>query len=298
MLKSRPTLTTSDVIVVKGLAKKYNSHAVVSGLSFTVKTGETLGLLGPNGAGKTTTMRMLMGLSRPSSGQASVFGFDLPQEVKQVHPFIGVVFEKPNLFENLSGYQNLAIFCRLYGQPLTLIRPLLEEMDLGGRANDPVKVYSKGMRQRILILRALIHNPRLLFLDEPCSGLDPVSSRIIRDYLLKLKAEGVTILLTSHDMDEVDELCDRIGFINHGKLIVLATTRSLKARYGQPLLKITYFDQDVVKEETLIPSLENLTRLHTLYQNDQIVSVHSTEATLAEIFRKLSAAPSPDPSQP
>ena len=277
------------IITVVNLSKQYGKRTVVDNLSFTVKSGQTLGLLGPNGAGKSTVMRILMGLSHPTTGTADIMGFDLQREVKKIHAQIGVVFEKPNLFENLSGYQNLAIFCKLYDQPLTLIQPLLERMDLWERAHDPVKVYSKGLKQRILILRALIHHPRMLFLDEPCSGLDPVSSRIIRDYLLELKALGMTILLTSHDMEEVDELCDLIGFINHGRLIVLEETLTLKKKYGSSQLKIVYQEGIKTQEELLAPTTENLLRIRDLYTEKRVISVHSTEATLAEIFRKLSS---------
>ncbi|MGE5583772.1 MAG: ABC transporter ATP-binding protein [Bacillota bacterium] len=283
--KNSPVL--QNVVTVSSLSKRYGTRTVVDNLSFTVKSGQTLGLLGPNGAGKTTTMRMLMGLAKPTAGTATILGYDLRTEAKEIHRQIGVVFEKPNLFEHLSGYQNLAIFCKLYNQPLTAIKPLLERMDLWERASEPVKVYSKGMKQRILILRALIHRPRLLFLDEPCSGLDPVSSRIIRDYLLELKSAGLTILLTSHDMEEVDELCDDIGFINHGRLIVLSDAYNLKEKYGSPLLKITYREGHEIKERLLEPSTENLLLIRDLYREQRIISVHSQEATMAEIFRKL-----------
>ena len=276
------------IVETNQLSKKYRKRTVVDGLTFKIKSGQTLGLLGPNGAGKTTTIRMLMGLTRPSSGSAAIFGLNLATQIKQIHSRIGVVFEKPNLFENLSGYENLSVFCRLYNQPLSLIKPLLERMDLWDRAAEPVKVYSKGMRQRILILRALVHQPQLLFLDEPCSGLDPVSSRIIRDYLLELKKSGVTILLTSHDMEEVDELCDLIGFVNNGKLMVLEEKNTLKAEYGQSSLKVVYRNGDQLIEETITPSRENLLHLNELYDKGQVVSVHSMEASLSEIFRRLS----------
>jgi ABC-2 type transport system ATP-binding protein len=274
-------------ITVTDLTKIYGRRVVVDHLSFALPAGQTLGLLGPNGAGKSTTMRMLMGLARPTSGSATLLSYDLRTQTKQIQARIGVVFEKPNLFENLSGYQNLALFCQLRQRPVSLIRPLLERMELWERAREPVKIYSKGMRQRILILRALIHQPQLLFLDEPCSGLDPVSSRIIRDYLWELKAQGITILLTSHDMEEVDELCDIIGFINHGKLITLAPKQELKATYGSSRLKVTYRDGAVVREVALNPRTD-LPQLTAWYQENRVITVHSAEATLAEIFRKLS----------
>ncbi len=278
----------APLLEIDGISKKFGKRTVVNNLSFRVEPGKTLGLLGPNGAGKSTTIRMLMGLSKPTSGSARIFGFDLRSQSKQIHSRIGVVFEKPNLFENLSGYENLAVFCRLYNQPLSLIKPLMERMDLWERARDHVKVYSKGMRQRILILRALVHQPQLLFLDEPCSGLDPVSTRIIRDYLLELKKAGVTILLTSHDMEEVDELCDEIGFINNGKLITLSDKSTLKAEYGRSALKVIYRNDIGLIEEIMATTQENFLRLNELYSKGQVVSLHSMEASLSEIFRKLS----------
>lgn len=288
--------TSQKIIEVDNLVKHYGPHQAVAGLSFSVQAGESLGLLGPNGAGKTTTMRLLMGLARPTQGTIKIFGKELHSHLKEIHGCLGVVFEKPNLVENLSGYQNLALFCRLYQRPLSLIQPLLEEMELGERAHEPVKVYSKGMRQRILILRALIHTPRLLFLDEPCSGLDPLSSRMIRDHLLKLKASGITILLTSHNMEEVDELCDQIGFINRGRLIALAPTHTLKEKYGRPLLKMAYREGESLREEMVEPTAPNLLRIERLYREKRIISVHSQEATLAEIFRKLSTTAEPHAS--
>jgi ABC-2 type transport system ATP-binding protein len=277
-------------ITVTDLTKTYGRHMVVDHINFQLATGQTLGLLGPNGAGKSTTMRMLMGLTRPTSGAVTILNYNLHTQTKQIQSRIGVVFEKTNLFENLSGYQNLAFFCRLHRQPVTLIRPLLERMELWERAHDPVKIYSKGMRQRILILRALVHRPQVLFLDEPCSGLDPVSSRIIRDYLLELKSQGITILITSHDMEEVDELCDSIGFINHGKLITLAPKQELKITYGSSQLKVLYQDGSTSCEALLDPRTD-LPQLAAWYQENRVIAVHSTEASLAEIFRKLSKLP-------
>jgi ABC-type multidrug transport system ATPase subunit len=272
------------------LTKIYGKRTAVDHITFQLHPGQTLGLLGPNGAGKSTTMRMLMGLSRPTSGSATILGLDLMTQRKQIQSRIGVVFEKTNLFENLTGYQNLALFCKLHHRPVAHIRPLLERMGLGDRAHEPVKVYSKGMRQRILILRSLIHQPDLLFLDEPCSGLDPLSSRIIRDYLLELKAQGIAILLTSHDMEEVDELCDKIGFINHGKLMVLAAKHQLKSEYGTRQLRVVFQDGADTREVLLDPA-NGLSTLENLYRDHQVIAVRSTEASLGEIFRSLCETP-------
>lgn len=277
------------ILKVSHLTKKYGTRTAVNQLSFEVYAGQILGLLGPNGAGKTTTMRMLMGLSRPTSGKIEIFGRDLNSNLQSIHAQIGVVFEKPNLFENLSAYQNLAIYAKLYGQPLSQIQPLLERMNLGDRSGDPVKTFSKGMKQRILILRALVHHPKLLFLDEPASGLDPVSARIIWDYLKEQTSQGVTVILTSHDMEEVDQLCDRIGFINHGQLIRLAETEQLKSEFGEAKLRVTRRGphQEIITE-ILEPSPVNFQQIQKWYAEGQIISVHSMEASLSEIFQKLS----------
>lgn len=276
------------IITVNHLTKKYGERIAVNDINFSLYPGQVLGLLGPNGAGKTTTMRMLMGLSQPSSGSITVFGHDTRTHAKLIHPRIGVVFERSNLLENLSAYQNLALFCRLYNTPLTEIQPLLERMDLWSRARDPVKNFSKGMKQRLLIGRALIHRPPLLFLDEPASGLDPVSSKIIWDYLKEQTAAGTTVILTSHDMMEVDELCDMVGFMNQGRLITFEKTSVLKARYGQPTVRVTFQSEQGIAVETLDPTPQNFQRIQSLYAEERIISLRSMEASLTEIFQKLS----------
>ena len=275
------------IITVNHLTKKYGERIAVNDISFSLYPGQVLGLLGPNGAGKTTTMRMLMGLSQPSSGSITIFGHDIRTDAKLIHPRIGVVFERSNLLENLSAYQNLALFCRLYDTPLSEIQPLLERMDLWSRAQEPVKNFSKGMKQRLLISRALIHRPPLLFLDEPASGLDPISAKIIWDYLKEQAAHGTTIILTSHDMVEVDELCDMIGFINQGHLITFERTSVLKSQYGQGTIRITYQSEQGIAVENLEPTPENLQRIHSLYAEKRIINLRSMEASLAEIFQKL-----------
>lgn len=276
------------IIKVNNLVKCFGPRTAVDQLSFELFPGQILGLLGPNGAGKTTTMRMLMGLSRPSSGSIEIFQLRLATNLKTIQAQIGVVFEKPNLFDNLSAYHNLAIYCKLYDKPVSLVQPLLERMELWERAHEPVKHFSKGMKQRVLILRSLIHQPRLLFLDEPASGLDPVSAQIIWDYLKEQTAKGMTVILTSHDMQEVEQLCDQIGFINHGKLITLATTKELKTRYGQTKLKVTYQQDQFTQTKIIDPTPENFLWIQQLYNQQCILSLHSMEASLTEIFQRLS----------
>lgn len=280
-----------EIIRVENLTKQYGERLAVDHLSFGLNRGQILGLLGPNGAGKTTTMRMLTGLSLPTSGRIEIFGLNTATDLKKIHSQIGVVFDQPNLLENLSAYQNLALFCKLYGQSRAEIKPLLQKMDLWARAHDPVKHYSKGMRQRVLLLRALVHHPRLLFLDEPASGLDPLSSKIIWDYLQEEKRRGLTVVLTSHDMEEIDQLCDQIGFINHGRLITAGETAELKQKYGHQKLKVIYRQDDTTKVEIMDPSPETFSLIRQFYEQQRIISIHSMEASLTEIFHKLSQTP-------
>jgi len=277
-----------NILVVSGLCKSFKERKAVDNISFSLEKGQTMGLLGPNGAGKTTLLQMLAGLSPPTAGSATVFGYDLIREVKEVQARIGVVFEQANLFEELSAYQNLALFCRLYARPLARIQPLLERMGLWERAYEPVKNFSRGLKQRLLILRALIHRPPLLLLDEPCACLDPVSSRIIRNYLLELKNRGVSMLLASHNLEDVESLCDKVCFINRGRLVLLDTPSQLKITHANPMLRVVYRAADgSTKEELAQPTLKNLWRISELYNEGRVLSVHSSEGSLNEVFQKV-----------
>ncbi|MFC2019255.1 ATP-binding cassette domain-containing protein [Chloroflexota bacterium] len=218
-------------IEVAGLAKYYDKLLAVDHISFEVRQGEIFGFLGPNGAGKTTMVRMLTGIIRPDEGSARVMGHHVGSiKAKQL---AGVVPEMANAYADLSGWDNMILMAELYGVPSTEAAErascLLQELGLSQRKGNLVKAYSKGMKQRLVLGMALISNPELLFLDEPTSGLDVQSARLIKDLLQRLNAGGKTIFLTTHDMDEANQLCDRVAIINRGKLVAIDSPERLRA---------------------------------------------------------------------
>jgi len=214
------------------LTRKYNGTFAVNGLSFHVQPGEIFGFLGPNGAGKTTTIKMLTGQLRPTSGRAEVMGCDIVEERQALKPHIGVVFEEPNLYERLSGRDNLRFAARLYGLNVDCVDGMLERIGLVENARKRVKHYSSGMKQRLLIGRALLHKPQVLFLDEPTRGLDPGVARAIRLMIAELAQDGVTVFLTTHYMEEADRLSSRVAILDKGNIIALDTPSAMKAAHG------------------------------------------------------------------
>ena len=275
----------TNAVETAGLARVFNGLHAVDGLTFTVKEGEVFGLLGPNGAGKTTTIRMLTGQLRPTAGQAFVVGCDVVSERERLKPQIGVVFEYQNLYERMSGRQNLVFSARLYGTEDRRVDEILEQVGLADRAADSVRHYSNGMKQRLLIARALLHRPRMLFLDEPTRGLDPSVARQIRRLVLDLADQGVTVFLTTHYMEEADQLCRRVAFLDQGRIVALDTPQQLKVAHGQRHLRATLDDG-----QSLTLSLDDPEDGHHLGElaaAGRIVTLHSTEATLEEIFIEL-----------
>jgi ABC-2 type transport system ATP-binding protein len=205
------------------------------GVSFTICPGELFGLVGPNGAGKTTIVRVLSTLLLPTRGKATVLGFDVVSDAKQIRRRIGILFGgERGLYGRVSAWQNLRYFANLYALPTSMssrrISEVLDLVGLSDRARDRVDTFSRGMKQRLHIARCLLHEPEVLFLDEPTIGLDPTGAREIRDLVAKLRSRGHTILLTTHYMHEADILCDRVGIINRGQLVELATPEELRLR--------------------------------------------------------------------
>ncbi len=218
-----------------GMTKKKTIKAL-TGISFTVDEGEIFGLLGPNGAGKTTTIKILTTLLAPTSGEAKIFGYDCFGQEKFIRDKINFIFGgERGLYWRLSAYENLQYFGDIYKIPAKVLKEripkLIKLVDLEGRENEKVESFSKGMKQRLQIARGLINDPKVLFLDEPTIGLDPIGAKDLRNIILKLKGEGKTILLTTHYMQEADELCDRIAIINNGELVDIDTPKQLKIRH-------------------------------------------------------------------
>ena len=231
---------------VRGLTRKFGDFTAVDSISFGVREGEVFGLLGPNGAGKSTLIRMLTTLLPPTSGTATVGGFDVIRDAGGVRKAIGVIPQAMTSDTELSVYENIVIFAKLYGVPRqrreALIAELLEAVELTQWADKPVKTLSGGMRRRVEIARGLVHEPRIFFLDEPTTGLDPVSRVAVWNMLRNIKERReLTVLVTTHYMDEADRLCDRIAIVDHGRLAALDTPVRLKASVaGTTVLEVTF----------------------------------------------------------
>jgi ABC-2 type transport system ATP-binding protein len=272
-------------IEVDGLSRTFNGLRAVDRISFTVEAGEVFGFLGHNGAGKTTTIRMLSGQLHPTAGTARVAGCDITTEQQRLKPLVGVVSENQNLYERMSGRENLAFAARIYGANPSRIDETLEQVDLLDRAKDNVQHYSNGMKQRLLIARALLHRPQIIFLDEPTRGLDPVVAREIRRLVVQLASQGVTIFLTTHYMEEADELCRRIAFLSEGRIVALDTPDNLKLAHGRKTLEAT-----LETGEALTIALADEAagkQLEELVSAGRLRTLHSTEATLEEVFIQI-----------
>lgn len=223
-------------IVVDGLTKVFNGFVAVDHVSFKVEDGELFGLLGPNGAGKSTTMRMLTTLLRPTEGDAYVGGHSVKKEPDKVRLLIGLVSDKLIVYDRLTARENLRFFGHLYGlggeRLEDRISSLLEQVNLIQFADKPVGTYSTGMKQRLNLVRALLHNPKVLFLDEPTLGLDPQTVRFIKDLILQLHESGITIVLTTHEMALAEELSQRLAIIDHGKVLAIGEPKRLEEENG------------------------------------------------------------------
>jgi ABC-2 type transport system ATP-binding protein len=276
-------------IEVEHLAKHYGEVHAVDGISFTAREGEILGFLGHNGAGKTTTIRVLTGRARPTSGSARVCGYDVVHEREHMKPLINLVFEDQNLYMRLSGRENLQLFAELYGVPQARADELLETVGLGEVARRKVKTYSSGMKQRLLVARALINSPRVLFLDEPTRGLDPTSAREVRAMVREQAEQGTTVFLTTHYMEEADELCDRVAFLSSGKIVALDTPRELKLRYGERTACVLLASRE--EHHLRLDDPQDAARLERWMTEGQVLTVHSQEGTLEDVFVNLAGRP-------
>ncbi|MFH1178870.1 MAG: ABC transporter ATP-binding protein [Candidatus Bathyarchaeota archaeon] len=268
------------------LVKSFNGLTAVENLSFNVEEGEIFGLLGPNGAGKTTTIRMLSALISPTSGRAIIGGYDVHDDALKVREIIGILTESPSLYGRLTAMENMEFFAKAYGVTDKATRDakiheLLDFFQLWDRRGDPVGQYSKGMKQKLAIARALIHSPEILYLDEPTSGLDPKSSKDIRDLMEELtKNERQTILLCTHRLEDAEKLCDRVMIINKGRPITISSPRDLRKRFssGQEVqIGVTLLDDGLVEMVRSLPNVVNLTANHA--ENSLSVSLGNEQDT-------------------
>jgi len=273
-------------ILAESLRFSYGKKLAVDGVSFSVQAGEVLGILGPNGAGKSTTIKMLTGQLLPDQGTVRIKGREIRGHDPATHARMGVSFEEKNLYLELSAGENLRFFARLFGLRRPDVAGLLERVDLGGRERERGSSFSKGMRQRLMIARALVNDPDIIILDEPTDGLDPVSAKAIREVIREQARKGAAIILTTHDMNEADKLSDRVAFINEGRVHALDTPDNLKLAYGRRSIRVKTARGDAVSETSVVISDDGLLgeRLKAAVESGEVLTLHSEEATLEDIF--------------
>jgi ABC-2 type transport system ATP-binding protein len=277
-------------ITVKDLTKKFGEFTAVNNLSFDIEKGEVFGLLGPNGAGKSTTMAMLSTMLKPSSGQAWVNGYDILRNEAEVRKSIGIVFQDPSLDEELTAYENMDFHARLYRIPKNerqkKITELLKLVELDEKKDNLVKTYSGGMRRRLEIARGLLHEPKVLFLDEPTLGLDPQTRNHLWDYIDRLNQEkGITIILTTHYMEEADKLCHRIAIIDKGQIIALDTSEKLKNDVGGDIITIVSSEKDNLY--SVVRSLPGISNIE-VHDSSITIGLHNAEKHVAQIVNMAS----------
>jgi fluoroquinolone transport system ATP-binding protein len=278
------------MIVVENLSFTYASAAspAIRGLRFGIDRGEIFGFLGPSGAGKSTAQKILIGLLKGYQGHVSVFGKDLREWGADYYERIGVSFELPNHYLKLTAIENLRYFASLYCNRSRDPRATLERVGLGEEGDLPVSQYSKGMKNRLNVARALLHDPELLFLDEPTTGLDPVNARLIQELIREQKRAGKTVFLTTHNMTIADSLCDRVAFIVDGEVRLIDAPRELKLRYGRRGVRVEWREDD--QPATRDFQLETLGRdpdFIDLLRNREVQTIHTLEATMEDIFIKV-----------
>jgi ABC-type multidrug transport system ATPase subunit len=273
-------------VLVEDLSYAYGDRVAVDGVSFAVAPGEVFGVLGPNGAGKSTTIKLLTGQLTPAGGRVAVLGLDGVADRAAIQARIGVCFEEKNVYPNLSARENLRFFARLFGTRDLDVDALLARVGLRERGDDRVRGYSKGMRQRLMIARALVNEPDVLFLDEPTDGLDPVSARTIRRLIRDEAARGAAVLLTTHDMYEADELSDRVAFIDAGRILAMDAPEELKLRHGTRSVRVRLRGgAGSIQEEVISLDGDGDTALLAdLVARPEVLTIHTEEATLEDVF--------------
>ena len=277
------------MIEVKDLTFSYDKKPFIEKMNFSVKSGEIFGFLGPSGAGKTTVQKIMTGLITNYHGSVRVNGTECRNRTQAFYEDIGVDFEFPALYEKLTARQNLEYFASLYGRVCRPPQESLEKAGLGKDGDKRVSGFSKGMRSRLAFLRALQHDPGLLFLDEPTSGLDPSNSRVMKDMILEEKEKGKTIILTTHNMHDAAELCDRVAFIVNGRVCALDTPHNLIMGRGAARLSYTWKRQDggEGRGECLLSDTSQDVRLNRLMAENRLTSLHSSEPDLNDIFLEI-----------
>ncbi|MFA7128838.1 MAG: ABC transporter ATP-binding protein [Sphaerochaeta sp.] len=275
------------MIQVENLHFSYTKVPFIQNMNFTVHSGEIFGFLGPSGAGKSTVQKILTGLIGTYQGNVLVQNREVKHPHKDFYETIGVDFEFPSLYEKLTARENLRFFASLYKKTLPL-EPLLESVGLASEADKKVAEYSKGMKSRLNFIKSLVHEPQLLFLDEPTSGLDPSNARLVKDLILEQKAKGRTIILTTHNMFDATELCDRVAFIVDGSIRALDSPRNLIMKRGAHQISYTYQSEGLEHQRNVgLSTTADDMMLQMLIKENHLLSIHSSEPNLNDIFSEL-----------
>lgn len=274
-----------NIIEVQSLEKIFANQTALEDVNFHVKRGEVFGFLGPSGSGKTTTIKILTGQLNETSGKATIFG-KLVSEMKKgsVRNKVGILTDNSGLYERLSIYDNLKLYCNLYEVPQSRIEDVLLIVNLKNEQKKIVSKLSKGMLQRVTLARTLLHEPKLLFLDEPTSALDPVNAQHIHNGLRELQARGTTIFLTTHDMNEAELLCDRVAFLNKGKIRLMGEPKKLKRKYSDSTVTVELKNDEKIVLKT---TDEHAQQLFDYMSSNNVAAIHSNEPTLGDIFVKV-----------
>jgi ABC-2 type transport system ATP-binding protein len=282
----------NPVIEVEKLVKKYGERVAVNEVSFSVQEGEIFGLLGPNGAGKTTTISILATLLPPDGGKVIIGGYDLAREANKIKPLIGFVPQELALYPTLSAWDNLAFFGRIYGLRGNVLKEriatALDMVGLRERAGDAVRTFSGGMKRRLNIAASLLHRPRILFLDEPTMGVDPQSRNFIFEHIERLKAEGMTIIYTTHYMEEAERLCDRVAIMDEGRILALDTPKGLIGLLGGGVIYVGIATEAI---EMLLPAVRSLPHVRSAsYQGGRLkVETSAARPALLELIELCNA---------
>ncbi len=274
------------MISVENLRFTYPSvpQETLKGMSFTADKGEIFGFLGPSGAGKSTAQKILTGILKGYTGSVKVLGGEVRQKKRDYYEHIGVAMEVPNLYGKFTAMENLRYFASLYQANCENADTLLERLELAQDKNKRVSGYSKGMKMRLNFIRAIMHRPKVLFLDEPTAGLDPARSRTIREMVIEQKQQGRTVILTTHDMHLAEELCDRVAFIVDGSIKLFDTPMNLRLRAGDRRVRYTWQDGQRHEAEMPLKNLKDDDRFMTLLQQDKIETLHTLETSLEDLF--------------
>ncbi len=275
------------MIKINQLTKKYGDKEVVKNLSFEIQKGDIFGFLGPNGAGKTTTIKIITDQLNATSGYVSIDGVDV-RDKKELYEDIGIVFELPNLYMKETIKKNLMLFAKIYGLPSSRVQEVMSDLQLTSQQDKKVEKLSKGWKQRVLIARALLHNPTVLILDEPTSGLDPNTATLLHKYIQDLNQKGITIIITTHDMKEADSLCNRIGIIDKGEMKAIGSPHELKERYKKGDVKISYLEQgEIIEKRMKMSEKESKEFLIQLIERNQLLHFDQRPISLADVFSEV-----------